>query len=203
MGTFSLDFSLWMLLAFFIGCIIGCIMHAIFAGARANALAIAANQPASGPHSWTHSTVDASGTQAPPLARSAEPATPETQAARSRSSGPVSAPEPAPEPREQPKASTGKPRPPQGLSVAPEGGGDNLQRISGVGVKIEHTLHRLGIYRYDQIAMWAADEIDWVDEHLKFRGRIAREKWIVQARLLAAGDEEAFTRQFGTGGLRE
>ena len=199
MGTLSLDFSLWMLLAFFIGCIIGCIVHAIFAGARANALAIAANQPAAGPHSWTHSSVDASGTQAPPLARSLEPASPEPQAARPPSSDPVS----ASEPREQPKATTGKPRPPQGLSAAPEGGGDNLQRISGVGIKIEHMLHRLGIYRYDQIAMWAADEIDWVDEHLKFRGRISREKWIVQARLLAAGDEEAFTRQFGTGGLKE
>ncbi len=203
MGTLSLDFSLWMLLAFFIGCIIGCIVHAIVAGARNNALAIAAAQPASGPHSWTHSPVDVSGTRAPPLAKSAKSVTPEPQAARPRASGPADSPEPAPEPSERPNASTGKPRPPQGLSAAPEGGGDDLQRISGIGAKIERTLNRLGIYRYDQIATWAADEIDWVDEHLNFRGRIAREKWIVQARLLAAGDEEAFTRQFGTGGPKD
>ncbi len=199
MGTLSLDFLLWMLLAFFIGCIIGCLVHSIFAGARANALAMAAAEAVPGPHRWTHSSVDVSGTRAPALPRLAEPAAPEPPAAQSRSSESAS----APAPREQSRTPTGKPRPPQGLSAPPEGGGDNLQRISGVGVKIELTLHRLGIYRYEQISMWTADEIDWVDEHLKFHGRIAREQWIVQARLLAAGDEETFTRQFGTGGLKE
>ncbi len=105
--------------------------------------------------------------------------------------------------QEPAEATPAKPRPPQGLSAPPEGGGDNLQRISGVGPKIERTLNRLGIYRYQQIAAWTADEVHWVDGHLKFSGRVAREEWIMQARLLAAGDEEEFGRQFGTGGVKD
>jgi len=35
---------------------------------------------------------------------------------------------------------------------------------------------------------------------LNFDGRIAREKWIEQAKLLAAGNETEFARQFPTAG---
>ncbi len=204
MSTLTLELVLWMLLAFFVGCIIGCMLHAIFAGTRRRALDMAAAEAAPGPHQWVHSRVEHAGSMAPP------PLTPQpapAPGARAEASAPVkaaatAAPEPQ-EPATAPKAATGKPRPPQGLSRPPEGGGDNLQRISGVGPKIERTLYRLGIYRYQQIAAWTADEVEWVDEHLKFRGRIAREEWIVQARLLHGGDEEAFTRQFGSGGLAD
>ncbi|TIV94472.1 MAG: proton-conducting membrane transporter, partial [Mesorhizobium sp.] len=35
---------------------------------------------------------------------------------------------------------------------------------------------------------------------LNFDGRIAREKWIEQAKLLASGNEAEFARQFPTAG---
>lgn len=59
--------------------------------------------------------------------------------------------------------------------------------IGGVGPKIEATLHSLGIFHFDQIANWTPDEVQWVDSYLRFRGRILRERWIEQARLLGQG----------------
>jgi predicted flap endonuclease-1-like 5' DNA nuclease len=91
---------------------------------------------------------------------------------------------------------------PAGLAAARQGGPDDLQRISGVGPVIERTLHGLGFYHFDQIAGWTASEVVWVSEHLNFPGRIEREEWVAQARLLAAGDEATFARLYGTGGLK-
>ncbi|QIG51090.1 hypothetical protein G5V57_27235 [Nordella sp. HKS 07] len=91
---------------------------------------------------------------------------------------------------------------PTGIAMARNGTPDNLQRISGVGPKNEKTLHSLGFYHFDQLAAWTREEVAWVDDHLKFGGRIEREEWINQARLLAEGKEEEFRRLYGTGGLR-
>ncbi len=67
----------------------------------------------------------------------------------------------------------------------PADGGDDLKRISGVGPKLEELLHDLGIWRYQQIADFTADDIAWVDERLSFKGRIEREDWVAQAKALA------------------
>jgi predicted flap endonuclease-1-like 5' DNA nuclease len=99
-------------------------------------------------------------------------------------------------------AASGKMNRPKGLSGARGGKADNLQRISGIGPKNEKILHGLGFFHFDQIAAWTATEVNWVDDHLRFGGRIKREEWIRQARLLAEGKEAEFTKQYGTGGLR-
>ncbi len=204
MSTLTLELILWMLLAFFVGCIIGCILYSIFAGTRRRALDMAAAEAAPGPHQWVHSRVEHAGSVAPPPSAPRPAPAPGARAEASAAAKAAAAAAPQPQaPAPAPTAATGKPRPPQGLSHPPEGGGDKLQRISGVGPRTERTLHRLGVYQYRQIAAWTADEVEWVDEHLKFRGRIAREEWIVQARLLQSGDEEAFARQFGSGGLKD
>ena len=75
---------------------------------------------------------------------------------------------------------------PTGLE-APRGAPDNLKLISGIGPKLEQTLHGLGIYHFDQIAAFTPENVAWVDEHLNFKGRIEREDWINQAKNLAAG----------------
>ncbi|MCC0016361.1 MAG: hypothetical protein H6878_08840 [Rhodobiaceae bacterium] len=72
---------------------------------------------------------------------------------------------------------------PSGLE-APRGQADDLKRISGVGPKLEIVLNDLGIYHFDQIAAWSAGEVEWIDDYLKFKGRIERDKWIAQARRL-------------------
>ncbi|MGZ0190302.1 MAG: hypothetical protein ACKVH0_20255 [Alphaproteobacteria bacterium] len=67
----------------------------------------------------------------------------------------------------------------------PDDGGDKLQEINGVGPKIEGLLHEMGIWRYQQIADFTRAEVAWVDERLRFKGRIDREDWIEQAKVLA------------------
>ncbi len=78
---------------------------------------------------------------------------------------------------------------PQGSQPAaletPEGEADDLKKISGIGPKLEQTLNELGIYHYKQIAEFTDENIQWVDEHLKFKGRIDRDNWIEQAKELS------------------
>jgi predicted flap endonuclease-1-like 5' DNA nuclease len=99
-------------------------------------------------------------------------------------------------------AASGKTVKPKGISKARGGKADDLQRISGVGPKNESILHSLGFFHFDQIAAWTATEVNWVDDHLRFGGRIKREEWIRQSRLLAEGKEAEFAKLYGTGGLK-
>jgi NADH-quinone oxidoreductase subunit E len=86
-----------------------------------------------------------------------------------------SAPEPAP-------AADGPEKQPEVLTAARASGADDLKRISGVGPKLEGVLNDLGFYHFDQIAKWTSDEIQWVDNRLKFKGRIVRDDWVSQAK---------------------
>ena len=74
---------------------------------------------------------------------------------------------------------------------------DDLKMISGVGPKIEGILHSLGIYTFAQVAAWKKAERDWVDDYLKFKGRIEREDWVKQAKALAKGGRDEYVRVFG------
>lgn len=85
---------------------------------------------------------------------------------------------------------------PPRLEAARGGQGDDLKEIAGVGPKIEQKLNSLGIYHFDQIAAWTQDEIDWVNKEISFKGRIEREKWIEQAKALAAGEETDGKRKY-------
>ncbi|RUW63043.1 proton-conducting membrane transporter, partial [Mesorhizobium sp. M2A.F.Ca.ET.067.02.1.1] len=77
---------------------------------------------------------------------------------------------------------------------------DNLRRLIGIGPVNERLLKGLGVTTYAQIAAWTDADVKRIEEVLNFDGRIAREKWIEQAKLLAAGDEAGFARQFPTAG---
>ncbi len=79
-----------------------------------------------------------------------------------------------------------------------EGTPDDLKLISGIGPKIERTLHDLGIFHFWQIAQFTRDNVAWVDQYLSFRGRIDREGWIEQAKILAAGGTIEPGRHYGT-----
>lgn len=65
-----------------------------------------------------------------------------------------------------------------------DGEPDDLQQIKGIGPKIAGILKELGIQRFEQIATWSPENIAWVNERLKFKGRIEREQWIPQAKAL-------------------
>lgn len=74
---------------------------------------------------------------------------------------------------------------------------DDLKLISGVGPKLEEKLHGLGVYTFAQVAGWSRAERQWVDDHLKFRGRIERDDWAGQAKALAKGGVDEYIRVFG------
>jgi NADH-quinone oxidoreductase subunit E len=76
---------------------------------------------------------------------------------------------------------------------------DNLTKIKGVGLKIEEKLNDLGVYHFDQIANWDDDFVKKVDEKLAFSGRIIREDWINQAKVLASGEETDFSKRVESG----
>ncbi|SDE50993.1 Predicted 5' DNA nuclease, flap endonuclease-1-like, helix-3-turn-helix (H3TH) domain [Salipiger thiooxidans] len=89
---------------------------------------------------------------------------------------------------------------PEALSAPRDGGADNLKEIKGVGPKLEEQLNELGIYHFDQIAGWTAAEVAWMDGNLNgFRGRVSRDDWIGQAKILAAGGETAFSTRVDEG----
>ena len=92
---------------------------------------------------------------------------------------------------------------PRGLSQARGGKPDQLQRMAGIGPKNEKVLHNLGFFHFDQIATWTAEQIVWVDDHLRFNGRIDRQQWVKQAELLARGDDQEFARLFGNSAQRK
>lgn len=76
---------------------------------------------------------------------------------------------------------------PHGLAGPRDGKPDELELIRGVGPQNEARLHALGVWHFDQIAGWTAKEAQWVGGYLAFPGRIEREDWIGQAKVLAAG----------------
>lgn len=89
---------------------------------------------------------------------------------------------------------------PELFAASPDKGADDLKMIKGVGPKLEALLNRLGVWRFDQIASWTDDEVAWVDDHLEgFRGRVARDDWVAQAKILAAGGETEFSQRVADG----
>jgi predicted flap endonuclease-1-like 5' DNA nuclease len=90
-------------------------------------------------------------------------------------------------------------RRPYGLAAPLGGQPDDLKRIRGIGPQNEGRLHGLGIWHFTQIRAWSAENVKWVGSYLAFAGRIDREKWVDQARELAAGHETEFSRRVAAG----
>ena len=80
-----------------------------------------------------------------------------------------------------------------------EPGGDDLKRIRGIGVLIEKRLKSLGVTTYDQIANWTSGDIDRISQTLDFKGRVERENWVEQARILSSGGQTEFSRRVDRG----
>lgn len=83
----------------------------------------------------------------------------------------------------------------------PRGGvADDLKQIKGVGLKMEQLCNSLGFYHFDQIAGWNKSEIAWVDTNLEgFKGRVTRDDWVAQAKVLASGGTTEFSKKVSKG----
>ena len=86
--------------------------------------------------------------------------------------------------------------------AGPRGGvGDKLKTIEGIGPAMEKLCHDLGIFHFDQIASWGAGEVAWMDSNLKgFKGRVTRDKWVDQARLIGEVGIDEFLRRAKSNG---
>ncbi len=92
---------------------------------------------------------------------------------------------------------------PKGAASSPsaraKGDADDLKRIRGVGVLIEKRLNALDVHTYDDIANWTIADIDRISQQLDFKGRIERENWVEQARILSSGGHTEFSRRVDRG----
>ena len=101
------------------------------------------------------------------------------------------APAPAPEP-------VVTPEPAPAPAPAPAADADDLSRIKGLGPKLKTILTGLGVTSFAQIAAWSEEDMARIDAQLgAFAGRPAKDNWIEQARLLAAGNTEDYEAKFG------
>ncbi|MSR02334.1 MAG: hypothetical protein EXR94_06290 [Gemmatimonadetes bacterium] len=70
-------------------------------------------------------------------------------------------------------------------------GGDDLQRITGIGPSLERRLKQPGITTFQQIASWSEIDIERISKELgPFSHRIRRDRWIEQARQVGSLEGE-------------
>ncbi len=198
-----IEIALLLVVVFLIGCIIGWFLRTkmfrspVVAQSGSSSTKPTSAPPPSARQMAPRQTAESASKEAPepapkqapesapksaPLPKSASPAKPRPAA--------VSQPEKVQKEAEQPAPSVPEPDSenaarPQSLSAPRKGGKDDLKKIKGIGPKLESRLNEMGIYHFDQIAGWKRETIDWVDEHLSFKGRIDRDQWISQAKDLS------------------
>jgi len=151
--------------------------------------------------------------QGVPVPEAAVPATPapapQAAAPPQPAAAPAPAPSPAPAPAAAPAAGGDSGSPVSDVAhlrsvrsealigdlARPFSDSDDLKRIRGIGVLIEKKLNSLGITHYEQVANWTGADIERISRILDFKGRIEREHWIEQARILATGGQTEFSRR--------
>jgi len=74
--------------------------------------------------------------------------------------------------------------PAKATAAKPAEPADDLKRIAGIGPKLEASLNAAGLTRFAQIARLTVKQQTALDARLGLRGRVAREKWIEQAKAL-------------------
>lgn len=85
-----------------------------------------------------------------------------------------------------------------GVDAHPDLPIDELTRIKGLGPKAQAVLNGIGIHRFAQLAALDPAQAAEVDTRLgAFKGRIFRDRWIDQARLLEQDDVAGFEKEFG------
>lgn len=95
-------------------------------------------------------------------------------------------------------AGTGEASPPAPVASPPPAADDDLTLLKGVGPKLAARLAELGVTRFAQIAALSPADAEALDAQLgSFQGRMARDRWIEQARYLAANDRAGFEAAFG------
>ena len=75
-------------------------------------------------------------------------------------------------------------------------------RIKGIGPKFAEVLNANGVRQFRQIAAWGPGEIAWIEANVEgFSGRVVRDDWVGQAKVLAAGGETEHSQRVDRGEL--
>lgn len=84
---------------------------------------------------------------------------------------------------------------PMTLDAPRKGVADDLKRVEGIDTRTEQMCHMMGIWHYQQIAAWSAEEIAWVEVNLHgAKGNVLGKDWVGQAKTLAAGELTPFAK---------
>ena len=103
------------------------------------------------------------------------------------------APAPLPVVDDAAVAAAGAGKMPKGLKGPRNGKPDDLKTIEGIGPVLEKLCNEMGVFHFDQIAAWGPAEVAWMNGNLKgFKGRVGRDKWVAQARLIGEIGMDAF-----------
>ena len=171
---------LLMAIAYILGCILGCLFHkwlgsapkAAVAAAPVAAVVVAA-APRVTPPAPPPPPKLAAPKPAPAAFVAAMPIPKANRAAPAKKRG--SAPKPAPVQK------------------------DDLKRIKGIGRLNEARLNAIDIIAFSQIAEWTAKDQREMGERLAFPGRIEREEWVKQAKVLVKGGQTVFAKRVDKG----
>ena len=121
------------------------------------------------------------------------------QAAAKAAPAPKAAPKPEAPKAAEPVAAEAEGKKPEGLAAPRDGKADDLKKIEGIGPVLEERLNEWGIFHYDQIAAWGADEVAYADNNVpRFKGRCSRDKWVAQAKIIVSEGLEAFLERAKT-----
>jgi predicted flap endonuclease-1-like 5' DNA nuclease len=86
----------------------------------------------------------------------------------------------------------------QPVPVMPAPAASDLTTLKGLGPKVAAQLAELGVTSIDDLAALTPAEAERIDASLgTFQGRMARDRWVEQAQLLAAGDRAGYEAKFG------
>jgi predicted flap endonuclease-1-like 5' DNA nuclease len=198
---FIIQTLLLLAIAYILGCLIGCWLHRLFGAAtepaavapRAAAVAAAAAPVVAAVAARKPEPVVVPEPVAAPVVVEPEPV--------AFVPAPVAAPKAAPKPKPAPKAKPAAKAKPvaKPAAVAAPARKDDLKRIRGIGRQNEARLNTLGVMTFDQVAGWSKKDQEEYGERLAFPGRIEREEWVSQAKVLAKGGQTDFSKRVDRG----
>jgi predicted flap endonuclease-1-like 5' DNA nuclease len=143
--------------------------------------------------------VSAPAPAAEPKAKASAAPKPKAAPVAKAAAAPKAAAPKAAAPRAAAKPKAAKPAGPERLKAARKGKADDLKEIEGIGPAMEKLVNSMGFYHFDQIASWSEADVALVDSEMKtFKGRITRDKWVAQAKIIVTEGLEAFRERAKT-----